>query len=120
MKAKEHSDEIIMLGEQEFYRKCEFTCPRCKAVIRPSGVVDAYSEILRKGGEEKADEIIAETIEDMQKQHFKLHTIEDMLKREGIDGDEVEKLKKLEKDIITAISITRLEDRFGKAKIEFC
>ena len=53
----------------------------------------------------------------MQKQHFKLHTIEDMLKQEGIDGDEVEKL---EKDITTAISIARLEERFGKAKIEFC
>lgn len=105
------------MNEYGFIHKCEFTCPRCKAVIRPSGVVDAYSEILRKGGEEKADKIIAETVEDMQKQHFKLHTIEDMLKQEGIDGDEVEKL---EKDITTAISITRLEDRFGKAKIEFC
>lgn len=106
-----------MITEAEFIHKCEFTCPRCKAVIRPSGVVDAYSEILRKGGEEKADKIIAEAIEDIQNQHFKLHAVENMLKQEGIDGGEVEKL---EKDITIAISIARLEERFGKAKIEFC
>lgn len=116
MKAKEHSDEIIMLGEQEFYRKCEFTCPKCKAVIRPSGATDLYMKLLQKAGQDRADSIIAETIEDMQKQHFKLHTIENMLKQEGIEG---EGLERLEKDIITAISIVRLEERFGKAKIEF-
>ena len=106
-----------MITEAEFIHKCEFTCPRCKAVIRPSGMTDTYMEILRRGGQEKADEIITETVEDMQKQHFKLHAIENMLRQEGIDGDEVEKL---EKDITTAISIARLEERFGKAKIEFC
>lgn len=105
-----------MITEAEFIHKCEFTCPRCKAVIRPSGMTDTYTELLRRGGQEKADVIIAECVEDMQKQHSKLHAIEDMLKQEGIDGDEIEKLKK---DIITAISITRLENRFGKAKIEF-
>lgn len=106
-----------MITEAEFIHKCEFTCRRCKAVIRPSGISDTYMELWHKAGQEKADEIIAESLEDMQKQHFKLHTIEDMLKQEGIDGDKIEKL---EKDIIMAISITRLEDRFGKAKIEFC
>lgn len=106
-----------MITEAEFIHKCEFTCPRCKAVIRPSGMSDYYSEILHKAGQERADKIIAEAVEDMQKQHFKLHSIERMLQQEGVDGDEIEKL---EKDIITAISITRLEDRFGKAKIEFC
>ena len=116
MKATERDSEIIMFGEQEFYHKCEFTCPRCKAVIRPSEATNAYRELLRRAGQERADSIIAEEIEDMKKQHFKLHAIENMLKQEGIDGDEVEKL---EKDIITAISIMRLEDRFGKAKIEF-
>ena len=116
MKAKEHSDEIIMFGEQEFYHKCEFTCPRCKAVIRPGGTTDLYMKLLQKAGQDRADSIIAETIEDIQNQHFKLHTIENMLKQEGIDGEEIEKL---EKDIITAISIVRLEERFGKAKIEF-
>ena len=109
--------EREQIGYQEFIHKCEFECHICKAVIRPSGIVDAYTKIFSRGGQEKADEIIAETVEDMQKQHFKLHTIEDMLKQEGIDGDEVEKL---EKDITTAISIARLEERFGKAKIEFC
>lgn len=78
---------------------------------------DYYTEILQRAGQERADKIIEDTVEDMQKQHFKLHAIERMLQQEGIDGDEVEKL---EKDIITAISIMRLEDRFGKAKIEFC
>lgn len=116
MKATERDSELIMLGEQAFYHKCEFTCPRCKAVIRPSGMTDTYMKLVSRAGQGKADEIIAETIEDMQKQHFKLHTIEDMLKQEGIEGDEVEKL---EKDIITAISIVRLEERFGNAKIEF-
>ena len=116
MKAKEHSDEIIMFGEQEFYHKCEFTCPSCKAVIRPSGMTDRYLKLLSNAGPETADEKIAETIEYMQKQHFKLHRIEDLLKREGIEGNEVEKL---EKDIITTISIVRLEKRFGNAKIEF-
>ena len=116
MKAKEHSEEIIMFGEQEFYHKCEFTCPKCRAVIRPNGMTDTYMELLHRAGQERTDSIIAETVEDMKKQHFKLHTIENMLKQEGIDGDEVEKL---EKDIITVISIIRLEDRFGKAKIEF-
>lgn len=106
-----------MITEAEFIHKCEFTCPRCKAVIRPSGMTDAYKELLHKAGPERTDKIIAESIEDMQKQHFKLHSIERMLQQEGVDGDEVEKL---EKDIITAISIMRLEDRFGKAKIEFC
>ena len=108
--------EREQIGYQEFIHKCEFECHICKAVIRPSGIVDAYTKIFSRGGQEKADEIIAETVEDMQKQHFKLHTIEDMLKQEGIYGDEVEKL---EKDITTAISIVRLEERFGKAKIEF-
>lgn len=65
---------------------------------------------------EKTDKIIAECVEDMQKHHFKLHSIEDMMEQEGIRDDEIEKL---EKDIITAISIVRLEERFGKAKIEF-
>lgn len=106
-----------MITEAEFIHKCEFTCPRCKAVIRPSGMSDTYMELLRRAGQERADSIIAEAVEDMQKQHFKLHSIERMLKQEGIDGDEVEKL---EKDITTAISIARLEERFGKAKIEFC
>lgn len=106
-----------MITEAEFIHKCEFTCPRCKAVIRPSGMTDTYMEILRRGGQEKADEIIADTVEDMQKHHFKLHSIENMIKQEGIDDDEIEKL---EKDITTAISIARLEERFGKAKIEFC
>lgn len=109
--------EREQIGYQEFIHKCEFECHICKAVIRPSGIVDAYTKILSRGGKEKADEIIAETVEDMQKRHLKLHSIEDMLKQEGIDGDEVEKL---EKDITTAISIARLEERFGKAKIEFC
>lgn len=108
--------EREQIGYQEFIHKCEFECHICKAVIRPSGIVDAYTKIFSRGGQEKADEIIAETIEDMQKQHFKLHTIENMLKQEGIDGEELERL---EKDIITAISIVRLEERFGKAKIEF-
>lgn len=116
MKAKEHSDEIIMFGEQEFCHKCEFTCPRCKAVIRPSGMTDTYMELLRRGGQEKADSIIAECVEDMQKQHSKLHIIEDMLKQEGVDGEELEKL---EKDLNAAISLARLEQRFGKAKIQF-
>ena len=105
-----------MITEAEFIYKCEFTCPRCKAVIRPSEMTDTYMELLHRAGQDRADSIIAEAVEDMQKQHFKLHTIENMLKQEGIDGEEVEKL---EKDIITAISIVRLEDRFGKAKIEF-
>lgn len=105
------------MNEHEFIHKCEFTCPRCKAVIRPSGMTDYYTKILQRAGQERADKIIEETVEDMQKRHFKLHAIERMLQQEGVDGDEVEKL---EKDIITAISITRLEDRFGKAKIEFC
>lgn len=106
-----------MITEAEFIHKCEFTCPRCKAVIRPSGMSDTYMELLRRAGQERADSIIAEAVEDMQKQHFKLHSIERMLQQEGVDGDEIEKL---EKDITTAISIARLEDRFGKAKIEFC
>ena len=106
-----------MITEAEFIHKCEFTCPRCKAVIRPSGMTDTYQELLRRAGQERADKIIAEAVEDMKKQHFKLHSIERMLQQEGVDGDEIEKL---EKDITTAISITRLEDRFGKAKIEFC
>ena len=86
-------------------------------MIRPSGMVELYEKIKSKGGQDRADEAIAETVEEMQKHHFKLHSIERMLQQEGIDGEEAEKL---EKDIITAISITRLEDRFGKAKIEFC
>lgn len=106
-----------MITEAEFIHKCEFTCPRCKAVIRPSGMSDTYMELLRRAGPERTDKIIAESVEDMQEQHFKLHAIENMLRQEGIDGDEVEKL---EKDITTAISIARLEERFGKAKIEFC
>lgn len=106
-----------MITEAEFIHKCEFTCPRCKAVIRPGGMSDYYMEILHKAGQERADKIIAGCVEDMQEQHFKLHSIERMLQQEGVDGDEVEKL---EKDIITAISIMRLEDRFGTAKIEFC
>jgi len=106
-----------MITEAEFIHKCEFTCPKCKAVVRPNGMTDTYMEIMRRAGQENADKIIAEAVEDMQKQHFKLHTIESMLNKEGVDGDELEKL---EKDIITAISIARLEDRFGKAKIEFC
>lgn len=105
-----------MITEAEFIHKCEFTCPKCKAVIRPSGATDLYMKLLQRAGQDRADKIIAETIEDMQKQHFKLHAIENMLKQEGIDDDEIDKL---EKDIITAISIVRLEDRFGKAKIEF-
>lgn len=106
-----------IMGGYEFINKCEFTCPKCKAVIRPSGLTDMYKKLIHNAGKEKTESIIAEAVEDMEKQHFKLHIIEDMLKHEGIEGDEVEKL---EKDIITAISITRLEDRFGKAKIEFC
>lgn len=106
-----------MITEAEFVHKCEFTCPRCKAVIRPSGMTDTYQHLLSRAGQERADKIIAESVEDMQKQHFKLHSIENMLRQEGIDGDEIEKLAK---DITTAISIARLEDRFGKAKIEFC
>lgn len=117
MRTRVQGDELIMFGEQEFYHKCEFTCPKCKAVIRPGGMTDYYTEILHKAGQKRADEIIAETVEDMQKQHFRLHSIERMLQQEGIDGDEIEKL---EKDVITTISITRLEERFGKAKIEFC
>lgn len=105
-----------MITEAEFIHKCEFTCPRCKAVIRPSGMSDTYMELLYKAGKEKTDKIIAESVEDMQKQHFKLHAVERLLQQEGIDGDEVENL---EKDIIAAISIKRLEERFGKAKIEF-
>jgi hypothetical protein len=105
-----------MITEAEFIHKCEFTCPICKAMIRPSGMVDAYSDILNKGGEEKADEIIAETVEDMQKQHFRLHAVERMLREKGIVGDDIEKL---EKDVTAAISLTRLEQRFGKAKIQF-
>ena len=105
-----------MITEAEFIHKCEFTCPRCKAVIRPSGMADTYMELLRRGGQEKADAIIAECVEDMQKHHSMLHAIENMIKQEGIGDDEIDKL---EKDIITAISIVRLEDRFGKAKIEF-
>lgn len=105
-----------MITEAEFIHKCEFTCPRCKAVIRPGGMTDTYTELLRRGGQEKADKIIAEAVEDMQKQHFKLHAIENMLRQEGIDGDEVEKL---EKDLTAAISLARLEQRFGKAKIQF-
>lgn len=104
------------MTEAEFIHKCEFTCPSCKAVIRPSGIVDAYSEILRRGGEEKADEIIAETVKDMQKQHFRLHAVERMLREKGIVGDGVEKL---EEDVTVAISLERLEQRFGKAKIQF-
>lgn len=105
-----------MITEAEFIHKCEFTCPRCKAVIRPSGMTDTYMEILRRGGQEKADEIIADTVKDMQEQHSKLHAIESMLQKEGIDGDEIEKL---EKDLTAAISLARLEQRFGKAKIQF-
>ena len=105
-----------MITEAEFIHKCEFTCPRCKAVIRPSGMADTYMELLRRGGQEKADLIIAECVEDMQKHHSILHAVENMIKQEGIGDDEIDKL---EKDIITAISIVRLEDRFGKAKIEF-
>lgn len=105
-----------MITEAEFIHKCEFTCPRCKAVIRPSEMTDTYMELLRRGGQEKADTIIAECVEDMQKHHFKLHAIENMIKQEGIGDDEIEKL---EKDIVTAVSIVRLEERFGKAKIEF-
>lgn len=117
MKTKDKdSGDIIMLGEQEFYHKCEFTCPRCKAVIRPSGATDLYMKLLQKAGQERADSIIAETIEDMQEQHFKLHTIENMLKQEGVDGHELEKL---EKDLTAAISIAKLEQRFGKAKVQF-
>lgn len=101
----------------EAIHKCEFTCPMCKAIIRPSGIIEMHEKISHDAGQEKADEIIADTVKDMQEYHFKLHAIERMLQKEGIDGDEVEKL---EKDITTAISITRLEDRFGKAKIEFC
>lgn len=106
-----------MITQAEFIKKCEFTCPSCEAVIRPIGMIDFYDKILHRSGQEKADEIVAETVEGIQKQHFRLHIIENMLKHEGIDGDEIENL---EKDIITAISIARLEDRFGKAKIEFC
>lgn len=105
-----------MITEAEFINKCEFTCPKCKAVIRPSGMADTYMEILRRGGQEKADTIIAECVEDIQKHHSILHAVENMIKQEGIGDDEIDKL---EKDIITAISIVRLEDRFGKAKIEF-
>jgi len=105
-----------MITEAEFIHKCEFTCPKCKAVIRPSEMVNTYEELLRKTEQGRADEIIADCMEDMQKHHFKLHSIEDMIKQEGIGDDEI---KKLEKDIITAISIVRLEERFGNAKIEF-
>ena len=105
-----------MITEAEFIHKCEFTCPRCKAVIRPSGMTDTYQHLLRRAGQERADKIIAETVEDMQKHHFKLHLIENMLKKEGVDGDELEKL---EKDLTAAISLARLEQRFGKAKIQF-
>lgn len=117
MKTKEKdSGELIMFGEQAFYRKCEFTCPKCKAVIRPDGMTDVYMKLLSDAGQEKADEIIAETVENMQKEHFKLHTIESMLKKECVEDEELEKL---EKDLTAAISLARLEQRFGKAKIQF-
>lgn len=108
--------EREQIGYQEFIHKCEFECHICKAVIRPGGIVDAYSELLNKGGEEKADEIIAETVDDMQKRHFRLHAVERMLREKGIKGDEIEKL---EEDVTVAISLARLEQRFGKAKIQF-
>ena len=116
MKATERDGELIMFGEQEFYRKCEFTCPRCKAVIRPSEATNAYMELVRRAGQERADKIIADTVEDMQKQHSRLHIIENMLRQEGVDGDELENL---EKDLTAAISLAKLEQRFGKAKIQF-
>ena len=105
-----------MITEEEFIHKCEFTCPRCKAVIRPSEATKAYRELLRRAGQERADSIIAEEIKDMKKQHDRLHIIENMLKQEGVDGDELEKL---EKDLTAAISLGKLEQRFGKAKIQF-
>lgn len=105
-----------MITEAEFIHKCEFTCPRCKAVIRPSGMADTYMELLYKAGQEKTDKIIAESVEDMQKRHFRLHAVERMLREKGIKGDEIEKL---EEDVTVAISLARLEQRFGKAKIQF-
>lgn len=105
-----------MITGAEFIHKCEFECHNCKAVIRPSGMTDLYDKILHGNGQEKVDEIVADTVECMKKQHYELHRIEDMLKREGIDGDEIEKL---EKDVTAAISLARLEQRFGKAKIQF-
>ena len=79
-------------------------------------MTDLYEKILHRNGQEKADEIIAETVEDMQKQHFRLHAVERMLREKGIVGDDVEKL---EEDVTAAISLARLEQRFGKAKIQF-
>jgi hypothetical protein len=105
-----------MITEAEFIHKCEFTCPRCNAVIRPSGMSNMYEAILRNAGQERADEIIKESVEELKKQHFKIHAIENMIKRAGVDDNEIEKL---EKDLAAAISIARVEQRFGKAKIQF-
>lgn len=105
-----------MITEAEFIHKCEFTCPECKAVIRPSEMANMYVELLRKAEQKRVDEIVAKSVEDMKKQHLRLHSIERMLQKEGIDGDEIEKL---EKDVAAAISLATLEQRFGKAKIQF-
>lgn len=105
-----------MITEEEYIHKCEFKCPKCKAIIRPSKMEQTYAELLMKKGEEAADAIIKDAVDNYKNHHFRLHDIEEIFDEEGVRDDEI---GIVESDIRIVISIRRLEQRFGEAKISF-
>lgn len=75
-----------------------------------------YVELLMKKGEEAADAIIKDAVDNYKNHHFRLHDIEEIFDEEGVRDDGIGIVKS---DIRTVISIRRLEQRFGEAKISF-